>query len=216
MAQAQKAKVLQIKLNPSMLNTGDRIKLASVLTQMTPKSAVYASTPALKEVADKTLASGAAVQAAAIDVNDAELTLAAARSVLAATQTEFDKDVLCFKSVAEHSCKTEDEINGLGFNRRGPKAAPAALTPPDSIVVKEGKEKGSMVVHVQRAGRGGAFKAEISPDPVGPGTWQSIPGTGGRRMLTGYVSGASYWIRFRSVRANEESAWSNPVVAVAR
>jgi hypothetical protein len=115
---------------------------------------------------------------------------------------------------------TDAELNelgfNLGFNQRPPKAAAAALTVPDSIVLKAGKEQGSMTAQCKRGGRSSACVAEISVDPVGPGTWQTIPGSGARRMLSGYVSGACYWVRFRAVRANEESAWSAPVAGAAR
>jgi hypothetical protein len=215
MAQSNNKNV-QVRLKLSTLKPDGCVTLASVVAQKAPKSAIYGSNPAVKDAADKAVKSGAELGAAATDMQDAELKLAAAKSALGTAQGKFTRDMLCFKSVAEANCETAAELNDLGFNQRSPKAAPGPLTAPDSIVAKAGKEKGSMLVHARGAGRASAYVAEISVDPVGPGTWQTIPGSGARRTLTGYVSGGKYWVRFRSVRANEESAWSEAVSAVAR
>jgi len=216
MSQAQKVEVIQVKLNLSALDIDGRIALSSMLAKAAPQSAVYGSNPFLKGAADKAVQRGDDLQAAATAAHNAEMKLSAAKAAVVVAEARFDRDVLCLKSAAEATCTTEAELNDLGFNRRQPKAAPEPLTAPESIVAKMGKDKGTMVVQAKRVGRVSTYVAEISPDPIGPATWQSIPGTGVRRTLSGYQSGAQYWVRFRSVRANEESAWSDPVPVVAR
>jgi hypothetical protein len=217
MKTSHKVKNLKVDLNLSELSIDGRVARTSLIEDAAPQSAMYAANPAVKDAADKTINSGKALKLTAAAVQNAELKVTMAKADLAEAELQLEKDMLCFKSVAEANCKTEAELNELGFNRRAPKAAPAPLTPPDSILAKPGKEKGSMIVQAKRAGRSfGGYIAEISAEPVGPGTWQLIPGTGARRVLSGHVSGAQYWVRFRAVSATEQSAWSAAVPAVAR
>jgi hypothetical protein len=216
MARAHKVNVLRVDLKLSGLGIGERLTLASLVATVAPQSSVYGANPAVQSAVDKAIQSGVALEETVTDMRNMEMKLAAAKATVAATQAQFDKDMLCLKSVVEANCKTEVELNGVGFNRRAPKAAPGALVAPVSIVFKPGKEKGSMVATARRVGRVSTYAAEISANPVGPDTWQPIPGVGARRTLTGYVSGGTYWLRFRSVRATAESAWSDPVAAVAR
>jgi hypothetical protein len=215
MAQLHKVNGIQVELKLSTLSIEDRVSQAAVLAKMAPQSALYAANAAVKDTADTVIQGGVALQGAATEVQNLEMMLAAAKSVLMAVGTQYDKKMLCFKSALEANCNTDAELNALGFNRRRPKAA-AALTAPDAIVLKPGKEQGSMIAQAKRVGRSFTYVAEISADPVGSGTWQTIPGSGARRTLSGYVSGACYWVRFRSVRANEESAWSAPAAGAAR
>ena len=211
-----KVDVIQVKLNLSDLGIDGRVTLSSVLAKAAPQSALYGSNPFVKDAANKAIQSGADLEAAVTEVHNAELKLAAARAAIVTAGAQFDKDVLCLKSAAEANCKSEGELNDLGFNRRPPKAAPEPLSAPEAIVTRMGKEKGTMVVQAKRVGRVTTYAAEISADPIGPSTWQPIPGTGARRTLSGYQSGAQYWVRFRAVRASEESAWSNPASVIAR
>jgi hypothetical protein len=216
MAQAHKVDDIQVNLKLSELDTAGKVALASLIAGSAPKSDIYADNPFVKDAADKVIKCGADLEAATKEADSAEMKANSAKAAVAVNEARFDKAALCFKTAAEASCTTEVELNDLGFNRRPPKAAPLALTAPTAIVTRMGKEKGTMVVQAKRVGRIATYLAEISPDPIGPGSWQQIPGTGTRRTLSGYQSGAHYWVRFRTVRANEESAWSEPAMAIAR
>jgi hypothetical protein len=215
MGYTKKAQVIQVNLGLSRLGIDGRKKLLSVIAQAAPQSGLYSADPVLKDAADKVIESGAGLEAAEKTLNGAEQSAVTAKSGLVAAQELFDKDLLFFKSAAETKCKTEKELNDLGFNRRS-RAASVPLSAPEAIVAKPGKEKGSMIVRAKRVGSISTYAAEISADPIGPSTWQAIPGSGGRRMLAGYVSGARYWVRFKALRANEESPWSEAVSTVAR
>jgi hypothetical protein len=216
MAQVHKVDTIQVELKLSELGTSGRVELSTQLTNAAPQSAIYGSNAFVKDAVDKVIQSGADLEAAVAAAQNAEVKLAVAKTTIVTAQAQFDKDLLCLKSAAEAKCGSEEELKELGFNRKPPKAAPAALAAPELIITKMGKVKGSMMIHAKRVGRISTYIAEISPDPIGPGSWQPIPGTGVRRTLTGYQSGAHYWVRFRAVSAKEESAWSEPAIAVAR
>ena len=55
------------------------------------------------------------------------------------------------------------------------------------------------------------WAVEMSPDPVGPGTWVAAPGVGNGRTFTG-VSGTKVWVRYAMIRGAQQSAWSTPVL----
>jgi hypothetical protein len=52
----------------------------------------------------------------------------------------------------------------------------------------------------------------MSTDPIGAATWQTLPGTGKQRRLSGYASGTRLWVRFAAVRYGVQGPWCNPVL----
>jgi hypothetical protein len=86
--------------------------------------------------------------------------------------------------------------------------------PPAELLVRIGRAHGKARVSVQGPDNAGSFVAEASPDPVGPTTWTTLPGTGRQRKLAGYASGTRLWVRFARVRYGMQSDWSTPVLVI--
>jgi hypothetical protein len=58
----------------------------------------------------------------------------------------------------------------------------------------------------------GSFAAEVSTDPIGAATWQTLPGSGKQRRLSGYALGTRLWVRFAAVRYGQQGPWCTPVL----
>jgi hypothetical protein len=67
-------------------------------------------------------------------------------------------------------------------------------------------------VSVQGKGPLGNFVAQVSTDPIGPATWQPLPGNGKQRTLSGYATGTKLWVQFAQVRWGLQGPWSVPVL----
>ena len=86
---------------------------------------------------------------------------------------------------------------------------------PGPLVAIPGKVQGRARAAIAAPGKlPGSFAAEVSTDPVGAATWQTLPaGSGKQRRLSGYASGTKLWVRFAAVRYGVQGPWCTPVLA---
>jgi hypothetical protein len=192
-----------------------REELANTIGKVAPGSPKYTASPALQAAVERVVNDGIDVGAKAKAVAVKRQELATAEADLLTSQNTFDKDMgVCVKT-AESVCTTAEELAQLGLKPRA-KSLPVPLVVLTNITVKPGKDKGSIYAHARAIPGISQYPAQISADPIGPDTWKTLPGTNAVRRLTGYVSGARYWIRFATQRGDQQSAWSDPVAVIVR
>ena len=124
-----------------------------------------------------------------------------------------DRELDTYKTVVENNAASAADVTSMGLPLLV--VATASRTPPDppaALIVKIGTVHGKARVLVAGKGYLGSFMAEVSTDPIGAGTWSSLPGTGKQRRLTGYPSGTKLWVHFAALRFGMLSAWSVPVL----
>ncbi len=124
-----------------------------------------------------------------------------------------DLELDTFRTLVENNATNAGDVTSMGLALLT--LATASRTPPDppaALLVRLGKVHGKARVVVDGKGYLGTFAAEVSTDPIGAGTWSSLPGTGKQRKLAGYASGTKLWVHFAAVRFGMQSAWSVPVL----
>ena len=211
-----KSTIIRAELTLSQMDPQGREDFANAFGKVAPGSPKYAESQALQDSVAKVVQHGLDIGAKARNVSVKRKELATAEAELFAVQTAFDKAAGVCVKIAESVCTTPEELASLGLKPRGAKGPSVPLVVPTDITVKPGKDKGSIFAHAKRIPGILNYLAEISTDPFDPETWKPLQGTNAMRRLTGYVSGARYWIRFATARGDQQSAWSDPVAVIAR
>jgi hypothetical protein len=111
----------------------------------------------------------------------------------------------------ESLATTVEQATALGVVGRIGKPTSAPLAAPEGVIVTLGRKHGQFRVSAKSSIRGERFGAQVSIEPIGPATWQDVPGTGKARLITGHATGSLVWVRFRAVRGQEQSDWCTPV-----
>ena len=124
-----------------------------------------------------------------------------------------DRELDTYRTLVENNAASAGDVTSMGLTLLT--VATASRTPPDApaaLLVKIGKVHGKARVVVAGKGDLGSFVAQVSTDPIGPGTWSSLPGTGKQRKLSGYPSGTKLWVQFAAIRYGMQSPWSVAVL----
>lgn len=189
-----------------------REALVTGILKLAPQSPLFAS-PVMQEAVATLGSTFDAVKAAtlvsAASMKQHKLDVAAEQNALDAN----NKALVFVKALTENGAKSADDVKSMAFRVRAGKLAAPPLIPPDSIDVTMGR-KGHGKVKVAAHETGGVkrkYAVEMSPDPVTPTSWTSIPGSGRARRVSG-KSGTSAWVRFALVYRQQQSDWSVPVL----
>jgi hypothetical protein len=189
-----------------------REALIQAILQLAPKSAIYLNNPMVQTTVatlGTTLATVKTTGAtAAATAKQLKIDLAAETAAIQAN----DRALVLVKTLVENDATSAEDIASMAFTVVLPKSA-GPLEPPASIDITMGKRGyGNLKVSAHEVGGTRRhYMVEVSTDPVGPGTWTLVPGTGKSRRLTG-KSGTSVWVRFALVRGQGQSDWGTPVL----
>jgi hypothetical protein len=127
----------------------------------------------------------------------------------------FDRELSNYRTLVENNATSAADITGMGLTLLTVNKASTLLpSPPAALLVIPGKVHGKARVLVQGKGYLGHFAAQMSPDPIGAGTWSTLPGSGKERKLSGYASGTRVWVQFATVVRGIQSAWCTPVLVI--
>jgi hypothetical protein len=202
----------RVALNLRLLSDLQRENLVSGIQKVAPQSALLqipAVAGSLAALGTKSATFSTNVAVAA--TTEAQLKNSAAVRDL--SRDVLDREIDTFKTLAENNATSEADLTGLGFEllnpSKGSKTQPDA---PAAVMVKIGRAHGKARVAVQGKGDLGNFVAQVSTDPIGPATWQMLPGNGKQRTLSGYPTGTKLWVQFAQVRWGLQSPWSVPVL----
>jgi len=211
MTTKSKSQNLHVILPLGQMSDKERADLGTTVGNMAPSSPLYAQHPQLQPAVSDVASLSTALKADDASVVHDEAQLASSREGRDTTRTKFDRAMWVFTSLVENLALTVDQAAQLGLTARVGKAPPAPLAPPEGVIVKLGRKHGQFRASVKTTQKNGRFGAQISTDPVGPTTWQELPGAGRSRLIGGHPSGTLVWVRFRALRGQQQSDWCAPV-----
>jgi hypothetical protein len=208
----QPGKRLRIDAQDDRKTIKARADRAAVLASAVKAPFVQAH-PALLTACQDLIAASDALKTAdeAYTVTDAALT--AARGARDSKVTAYDAAYdVCIAQVQQCAATPED-VQSMGFGVFSPVSY--ALVVPPSVQAKYDPVRNVIYVRVERAPGIRACTLEVSQTPADPASWQRLPGLGTSRKLPGYAAG-THWFRAASVRATEQSAFTDPVSVIVK
>jgi hypothetical protein len=200
----------RIALNTHLLDDAKREGLLNGIQKVAPQSAL-AQVPGIAAslAALGTKGTALVTNVAAVATNTKVLKASTTQRDL--SRDAFDSEVVTLKTLTENYATSLGDITAMGFTPLGgTPASEGALSPPEALLVKTGKQRGKATVSVAAKGYQGSFAAQVSPDPIG--TWTALPGRGKSRKLSGYATGTKLWVQFAAMRRGVQSAWCTPVL----
>jgi hypothetical protein len=135
---------------------------------------------------------------------------------LGAVQTALDTYSVSVVAVAKGNAAL---INKAGLPSRDKRAPPAALEKVSAVVSKPGDNPQEAIVSWPAAAGAIAYTPEVNFTPQDPnGPWTALtPGSGRRRVVKAPQPGAQFLVRIAALgNGNQQSAWSDPILATAR
>lgn len=178
-----------------------------------PKSPVYQNDPEVKATCDAVVTAGAKVETAEQKVKDLELACTQARDERDAAIVAFDAVYGVCVSRIELAAPTAAEVHGLGFLVRERNSY--MLAPPVAIVARYDADKKQIRVQIHHAPGMGMAVTEICLEGTEPQAWNRLPGIGSRPVVPNPAPG-TYLVRAASVRASEQSEFTEPVTVTVR
>jgi hypothetical protein len=129
------------------------------------------------------------------------------------TTSQYDtQHRVCVRLVEKYSTSPE-EARGMGFLPL--EKATNLLAIPLGIVAKYDDDQKMLRVRINMPPGMESAHLEISTNPTDEASWKRVKGQGLRRRLLGYPPG-TYWLRARSVVAEDESEFCAAVSVVVR
>jgi hypothetical protein len=207
----KKIQNLHIALALGQMTDKERVDLCTTMGQLAPTSPLYAQNPHLQAAVTEAVSLGTSFHTAEGTVTQNYATLVLSKEVLDQTRAKLDRSLGVVSSMLENLATTVEQAATVGFTARLGKAVPGPLVPPDGIIIVLGKKHGQFRASAKSSRKSDRFGAQVSTDPIGPATWQDLPGNGKRRLVTGHPSGSVVWVRFRTERGQNQSDWCAPV-----
>jgi hypothetical protein len=204
---------IRVDIGADKISDKTRSDRAAVVRSMATATPLYKTDASFKEVVDKLVQCGEALDAAEVQVTQLEGALAKAKSSHEARRIAYDKAYgLCSTNVETYSTKPED-VHGFGFAVLTRNAQ--AFGPPLNIDARYDAAKEVLRIRVLYASGQHQCAIEISPDPATPGSYTRVDGTGVLQVLSGYAPG-TWWIRAATLRSKGRSEWFGPVPVVVK
>jgi hypothetical protein len=202
---------LHVILDLQALSDEDLGALAATIAKLAPTSTLFTNNPGIQTLVADVGTRNATLGGVASAIVQAESELVTMKATRDDARDALEKDLVGLRGLVEAKGASVSDANAVGFAARIGRAPIAPLVAPDTVTVILGKKHGQFTVSAKTSLLHAHYDAQWSPDPVGPATWQGIPGSGKRRKVTGHASGTLVWIRFRALRGNAQSDWCNPV-----
>ena len=186
------------------------------IRETAPKSAVL--TPLLSQLLASWNQSTDEFGQLADQVKVAEQVLRQLRGQFHTQLVRFGFDQRQFLSTVDQVCQGDvDQIHSLGCEAQVGRSAPLAVSPPEGLIAKPGTDPGAVHLQWTKAPGAKSYQLQMSTDVSSDTTWRALPGTTRtREAVGGLVSGRSYAFRVATLGAKGQSAYSQPVSAVAR
>jgi hypothetical protein len=201
-------------LNVRLLDDAKRMNVLSGIQKVAPQNPLFQNATIAASYAALS-AKGATFTTSIANAAASEAQFKLSNGARDLARTGFDLELTNFNTLVENNATSEADLTSMGLVplsvTRSAKTMPGA---PEAVLVRPGHEHGKARVAVQGKGRLGNFVAQVSPDPIGPSTWTSLPGTGKSRDLSGYASGTKLWVQFAQVRWGLQGPWSTPVMVI--
>jgi hypothetical protein len=199
-------------LNLALMDDAARIQLLGAIQKISQTSTLI-SNPSTAASLAALGTKGAALTTSVGNVASYEKLFRGSITSRDLSRRAFDLEMETLKQLVENQATNGGDVTSMGFALFvANKLSKAAPEPPASLIVKIGRAHGKARVSVAGKGYQGSFVAEVSPNPVTPTSFTSLPGNGKQRALTGYATGTQLWVRFARVVYGMQSDWCTPVL----
>ncbi len=204
-----------VLLDINALNADDtaRDALIAAILKLAPQSPLFTDPAVQSAVTQLQKTHGTfttARQAEAQSASQHALDTSAALDAQAAD----NKSLVLLRTLAQNGAKSESDLTSLGFTAYTGRPPPPPLVPPEVIDVKQGRKgSGKASATVRELGktrRSYAARSTASLPVAATSTFDSLPGKGKQRKLTGQP-GTTVWVQFALVHGGQQSDWSAPV-----
>ena len=136
-----------------------------------------------------------------------------ARSALAKGIAEWDASYDVFVTTGEKYAATPNDAHSVGGVARGRTVHQLAM--PLAVGFVYNPQKNYLRVHVRRAPGMAVSVVQISQDPITPGSWVELDGSGAIQTVHNPAKG-TWWARAASKTAKGKSDFTTPVSAIVR
>jgi hypothetical protein len=188
--------------------------LGQSIVKLAPQSQLYQQVPGLQPIVGKIGQQYGMLDGANVAIVKAEAELVGLRETRDVARDQLEKSMTGLRGLVESNAVTVSDANALGLDARIGRPPITPLLPPETVIVRLGKKHGQFIVSAKSSLRQAKFGAQLSTDPIGPATWQDLPGSGKQRTVKGHASGTVLWVRFRTLRGAVQSDWCAPVSVV--
>ena len=183
----------------------------SAITELAPTSPLFAI-PEIQASVAKIATLAASLKAHNETMNTGRAKLASDAEKEAKARSILDGQLLTLKSLVDNNATDVADITSMGLEERGARRTRGQLTAPEAIDIRSTKVRGQFTASAREVGNTRwQYAAEWSSDPVGDGTWTTLPGSAKSRKVTG-PSGSKVWVRFARLSGQAQSDWSTPVL----
>ncbi|MFT3765376.1 MAG: hypothetical protein QM820_07670 [Minicystis sp.] len=204
---SSKSKV-RIGVGDDKKSVDTRIDRGVIVADVAPNNPAVQSSPALKTSAAALVQAGADLKAREERVTVLRNQLEVAGRDLEAQIAVYDAAYDSWAAHVENTAGSPEEAAALGMSVL--EKNEYTLAAPLGITAHYDAAKGLLRIHVRRAPGMRACRIEVSVEPIGPTTWQELPGNGARAAVSGLAPGL-YWVRAASVVAGARSTFTGPV-----
>lgn len=208
-----KVKPVRVGVSDVKHSSPTRSNCAQLVGANGPSSAIWQSVPDVQTSGTKLVTAGTALAAAEATVQSLHSQLVTAQNLRNTKLVEFDGAYSVYVANVEAHATTPEDVTGLGLALLA--RSSHALAAPNGIEASFDAAKGQIQLRVNKAPGMQASVVEVSADPADTAAWRRLPGFGTLHKLSGFAPG-TYWARAASARANEMSAFTEPVPVVVK
>lgn len=200
-----------IQLDFGELDDEARHLMVAGIEKNAPTSAIYANNSTIQTAVATVVTKGGVLKARNTAVAEDRAQLRADLGYEVTARTELDGAILALATMTEVDAKSPAEILNMAFTPRDTTRTILPPQPPDSIDVETPKRgHGKLTVSAHQSDKKRRhYEAEMCP--YGSDIWTRLIGHGKTRTIKG-PSGTQVWVRFATVRGEEQSSWSTPVL----
>lgn len=195
------------------LGIKERTDCSALVESKAASSPIWAAHPDLQDAGKALIAAGADLSGADLAFQGAlkvvETTRDTRETKLIAWNSEFD----LYATLVEKYSKKAEDLSALALSALSRTEYP--LVAPIKIDLRYDRTLYLIRVHVHLPEGLEACEIEMSPDPITATSWQRLVGHGAKRTVKSPTPG-TWWFRAASERAEEQSAFTDPVSIVVK
>ncbi|MBI5779391.1 MAG: fibronectin type III domain-containing protein [Planctomycetes bacterium] len=197
----------KVKLELRKLHILDKIRLANtIVTMMTGNPNFTTPVPALADLTNETIASGAAYNDAMIKRQDSKL----ATQVLDDREDALDLKLTQIALYVENvSAGNETKISSAGMSVRDRATPIGELMPPSALSAMAGNKDGEIDLNWEPVRGANSYVIQMTSDPNVPSSWANkANATESYAVILGLTSGNKYWFRVAGLGAAGQGPFS--------
>jgi len=209
---SQAKEIFYVELPISATTDADLLAAVAAITANAPSSDIYKTNLAIQDTVTAVAALAKTWTNAREVVSADENKLLTDKKVRDSNRILLTQKLQLFRSQVQDAAPTAADARATGINTRERNAAPAPLVAPTGgVLTPSPRVKGQFTASANAVPGIRTYAMQISPDPIGPNTYQDVDGYAKSRTFKDYASNTRWWLRFAAMRGKARSDWSPPV-----